>query len=203
VICPWCRGRNSDPVAPGVRVCTSSVVIGMVPYHPYAAGEFPVFSPCGHKFTIAQSEAVESADAKAEARAAAESERRRERQRAATEKHAAEAPRREAIRRKAEAVEKERMACLEVAERRTWLALWLWVALVSAGATVTLHLVAGGSLALAGATIVPCAFALFRLLIVSFDPPVRPAEDLYVTLVWGVMGLTAGFLLHVLARVGS
>jgi Flp pilus assembly protein TadB len=175
----------------------------MVSYQPYAPGEFPAFGLCGHKFTTAQSQAVESADAKAHARAATESERRREQQRAAAERHAAEAPRREAIRRKAEAVEKQRMACLDATERRTWLALWLWVALVFAGATVTLLLVAGGSLALVGATIVPCAFAVFRLLIVGFDPPVKLGEDLYVTLVWGVMGLTAGFLLHVLAGTGS
>jgi hypothetical protein len=162
-----------------------------------------VFGPCGYKFTPAQSQAVERADTEARARAAAENERRRERERAAAERRAAEAPRLEAIRRKAEAVEKERLVGLETSERRTWLALWLCVALISTGATVALYLGGSGSLALVGATAVPCAFALFRLLIVGFDPPVKLGEDLYVTLVWGVMGLISGFLIHVFAGVGS
>jgi hypothetical protein len=161
-----------------------------------------VFGPCGHKFTPAQSQAVERADAEARARAAADSQRRRERERAAAEKRAAEAPRLEAIRRKAEAVEKKRLARLKVSERRTWLALWLSVALISAGATMALYFGGSGSLALIGATAVPCAFALFRLLIVGFDPPVKLGEDLYVTLVWAVMGLIGGFLVHVFAGVG-
>lgn len=91
-------------------------------------------------------------------------------------------------------MEKERLARLEVSERRTWLALWLSIALITAGATVALYLGGSGSLALIGATAVPGAFALFRLLIVGFDPPVKLGEDLYVTVVWGVMGLIAGFL---------
>lgn len=171
----------------------------MTSYRPYGPPVIPVFSPCGYKFTPAQSQAVERAEVEARARAAAESEQRRERERAAAERRAAEAPRLEAIRRQAEAVEKERLARLEASERRTWLALWLCVALIFAVATVVLYFGGSGSLALLGATSVPCAFALFRLLIVGFDPPVKLGEDLYVTLVWGVMGLIAGFLVHVWA----
>ncbi len=100
-------------------------------------------------------------------------------------------------------MEKERLARLEVSERRIWLALWLCVALISAGATAVLYFGGSGSLALVGATAVPCAFALFRLLIVGFDPPVKPGEGLSESLGWGVTGLIAGFLVHVFAGVGS
>jgi hypothetical protein len=175
----------------------------MTSHRPYGPPVIPVFGPCGHKFTPAQSQAVERADAEARARAVAESKRRRELERAAAERHAAEAPRQEAIRRKAEAVEKERLARLEASERRTWLALWLCVALISAGATVALYFGGSGSLALLGATAAPCAFALFCLLIVGFDPPVKPGEVLSVTLSWSITGLIAGFLIHVFAGVGS
>jgi hypothetical protein len=199
VICPLCRGSDNRPAGRGGRVCISQKVVGMTSYRPYGPPVIPVFEPCGHRFTVAQSQVVERADAEAQARAAAESKRRRALERAAAERRAAEAPRQEAIRRKAEAVEKERLARLEASERRTWLALWRSVALISAGATVALYLGESGSPALIGATAVPCAFALFRLLIVDFDPPVKIGEDLYVTLVWGVMGLIAGFLAQVFA----
>lgn len=204
MICPKCTGRNSRPIEPGFRTCTSPWVFGVIPDRLYppgviAPGVIPVEGPCHHKFTLAQSQAVERAHAEARERALAERKQRWERERAAAERRAAEAPRLEAIRRKAEVVEKERLVRLEAAERRTWVALWLCVALVSAGATMALYLVTSGSLALGGATAVPCAFALFRLQIVGFDPPVKLGEDLYVTLVWGVMGWIAGFLVHVLA----
>jgi hypothetical protein len=203
VICPLCRGSDNHPVETGVYICISQKVIGMTPDRLYGPPVIPVFGLCGYKFTLAQSRAVERADVEARARAVAESERRRERERAAAERRAAEAPRLEAIRRKAEAVEKERLARLETSERRTWLPLWLCVALVSAGATAALYFGGSESLALVGATAVPCAFALFRLLIVGFDPPVKPREGLSETFGWSVTGLIAGFLVHVFASVGS
>jgi hypothetical protein len=203
VICPLCKGSDNRPVERGVRVCISQRVVGMTSYRPYGPPVIPVFSPCGHKFTPAQSQAAERAEVEARARAAAESEQRRERERAAAERRAAEAPRLEAIRRQAEAVEKERLARVEVSERRTWLALWLCVALISAGATAVLCFGGSGSLPLIGAAALPWAFALFRLLIVGFDPPVKPREGLSETLGWSVTGLIAGFLFHVSAGVGS
>jgi hypothetical protein len=114
------------------------------------------------------------------------------------DKRAAEFSREQALRRRTDAVDEERRLRLEPVERRVWLVFWIVLASGS-GAAAAFCFLTSGSLALIGASIMPCGFALFRLLIAGFDPPLKLWENLYVTLVYGVLGLITGFLIQSLA----
>jgi hypothetical protein len=171
------------------------VVIGVIRHGPLYPGETPIFHHCGREFTIAESQARERADAERAKRAAAEHKLRLEQHRKREGERAAKFSRQQALRKQTEAREEERRARLEPVERRVWVVLWLFLGLVSGGAAAVCFS-ANGSLALLGASTAPCAFALFRLLVVGFDPPLKPWEDLYVTFVYGVLGLITGFLIQ-------
>jgi hypothetical protein len=172
------------------------MVVGVIRQDPRYPSETPIFEPCGREFTIAQSHATEKADAEKAKRAGAAHRVYLKQLRKDEEKRSAEFSRQEALRKQSEVREQERRARLEPVERLGWVVFWLSLSLVSGGAVAAVCFSNNMSPALLGAAAAICAFSLFRLLIVGFDPPFKPWEDLYVTFVYGVLGLIIGALIQ-------